>query len=71
VTQREARENWFLFHPATSTEVVRSHEEVRASFRETHAVLERLLPDGPDKTVAVRALQAAMWAASSCIACNS
>ena len=61
--------NWFHFHPATAVTGPK-HDRVRSTFRATADHLLRELPAGPDRTLALRKLQEAMWAANSAIACN-
>lgn len=59
--------SWFLYHK--STEVTGPlHDEVRKNFRVLVNKLHKLLPPGADRTVAIRALQNAMWASNSAIA---
>lgn len=60
--------NWFEFHPATET-TGPLHDSVRAEFRKLALDLYDTLPEGPDRSVALRKLQEAMWAANACIAC--
>ena len=59
--------NWFRFHPATAV-TGPIHDRIRAQFRSVALTLVDKLPDGPDKTVALRKLQDAMMSANACIA---
>ena len=59
--------NWFTYHPATPR-TGPQHDHVRSSFRLVANDLWDLLPDGPDKTLALRKLQEAMMSANACIA---
>jgi hypothetical protein len=59
--------NWFRFHPATPV-TGPIHEIIRDEYRDLAQFLLTNLPDGADKTVALRALQAAMMAANACVA---
>jgi hypothetical protein len=59
--------NWFRFHPATP-ETGPIHEIIRDNYRDLAQFLLTHLPEGADKTIALRALQAAMWAANACVA---
>ena len=61
--------NWFAFHPATAV-TGPIHDAIRTDFRATAKALLEVLPAGPDRTVALRKLQEAMWAANACVACN-
>lgn len=60
--------HWFAYHTPSSQEIIDAHAEIRLSFRELALRLNNLLPEGPDKTVALRALQTAMMQANMCIA---
>lgn len=60
-TELEALEQ-FAYHPATEDTAPR-HSAVRDTFFQTVQTLWPLLPDGPEKTLALRKLQeAAMYA---------
>lgn len=61
--------NWFRFHPATA-ETGPIHDGIRGAFRQTARHLLSVLPEGPDKTVALRKLQDAMMSANACVANN-
>lgn len=61
--------NWFVFHPATP-DTGPVHDYIREEFLGLAQNLMRILPDNPDRTVAIRALQSAMWAANSAVACR-
>lgn len=61
--------NWFEYHPATAV-TGPLHDSVRADFRKLASDLYDQLPEGPDKTLALRKLQEAMWATNAAIACN-
>lgn len=61
--------NWFRYHPATEI-TGPQHDDVRLRFRELAGHLLDALPDGPDKTLALRKLQEAMMSANACIANN-
>lgn len=65
----EQLDNWFGFHPA-SPEVGETHDKIRAACRDLAATFQELLPECPDKTVALRAAREAMWAANAAVACN-
>jgi hypothetical protein len=58
---------WFDFHPATMT-TGPLHAGIRAAFKLLAHDLLTNLPPGADRTLALRKLQEAMWAANSCIA---
>lgn len=44
------------------------HEFIRTQFGKLAVDLNNLLPEGPDKTVALRKLTEAMWAANAAVA---
>lgn len=55
--------NRYGFHPARNDKDKTEHLQVRILFQETALELERLLPDGREKSLAHTALQeASMWA---------
>jgi len=64
-------DNWFGYHPPVTSEVGRIHDSIRAAFRDMTKMLQLVLPEGPDKTVAFRKVQEAMWAANACLACGA
>lgn len=70
-TPDEQLDNWFGYHPPASPEVGLAHDLIRSDFRAVADRLQVRLPEGPDKTVAFRKLQEAMWAANACLACNA
>lgn len=54
--------NWFTYHAPTGDQAV-VYEAIRAHGREFAHIINNLVPDGPDKTVAIRTLrEAVMWA---------
>jgi len=61
---------WFAFHPADTPEKVAAFEVSRQAFGELLDTLLDVLPEGPDKTTAVRSLHAASMQAHSCLAIN-
>jgi hypothetical protein len=61
-------DDWFGYHPPSSDEIRDAHEQVRAKCRELAGFLSDLLPECPDKTVALRAVRAVMYEANACIA---
>lgn len=63
-------DNWTGHHPPGSQAVIDAHQAVRAGARNFLQVLQDNLPEGPDKTIALRKAQETMWAANSAIACN-
>lgn len=65
----ESLSNWFAYHPPTSDEIRDAHERVRAEFWALAASMNGLLPEGPDKTVALRAIRDASMQANAAIAC--
>lgn len=65
-TLDEAR-NQFAYHPATEDTAPR-HAAVRDLFRSTLDQLWAVVPDGPEKTLAIRALQESQMYANLAIA---
>jgi hypothetical protein len=61
-------DEWFGFHPPVSDEIRDAHEAVRAECRKLASFLSDLLPEGPDKTVALRSVRTVMYEANACIA---
>lgn len=58
---------WFRFHPATAT-TGPTHDAIRQAFRATAQNLLGFLPEGPDRTLALRKFQEAMMFANACLA---
>lgn len=63
-------DRWFAHHAPGSEAVVGAHERIRQGARDFAAVVAEFVPEGPDKTVALRKVQEAMWAANSAVAVN-
>lgn len=61
--------NWFAYHPPTTAAIRDAHERVRAEYGALAASMNSLLPEGPDKTVALRAIRDAAMQANAAIAC--
>jgi hypothetical protein len=61
--------NWFAYHAPSGPEIVAAHERVREEFGALAASMNDLLPEGPDKTVALRAIRDASMQANAVIAC--
>jgi hypothetical protein len=59
---------WFRFHPADTTAKRKAHEIVRLLHYELALEMNKLLPEGPDKTIALRAIQEAAMKANACLA---
>lgn len=57
-------------HPPANEMVARRMDDVRAGFRDLGHHLVDLLPSGPDRTVALRALKEASMHAIGCLAVN-
>lgn len=66
----EQIDSWFAYHPPSTPQIAAAHEEVRAEFGMLATYLNDLLPECPDKTVALRAVREAMYHANACIAVN-
>lgn len=69
-TTDEQLDSWFAYHAPVTPEVAAAHERVRAECRALAATFQELLPDGPDKTVALYTVRMAMWAGNAAIACS-
>lgn len=61
-------DDWFGYHRPSDPSIAEAHETVRAECRRLAQVLSDLLPEGPDKTVALRAVRTVMYEANACIA---
>jgi hypothetical protein len=66
----ETLDRWFAHHAPGSEEVRNAHERIRQAARDFAAVVDAFVPGGPDKTIALRKVRAAMNAANSAIAVN-
>ncbi|GGK89036.1 Acb2/Tad1 domain-containing protein [Mangrovihabitans endophyticus] len=66
-TSEATLDEWFGYHPPSGT-IREAHETVRAECRKLAQVLSDLLPECPDKTVALRAVRTVMHEANACIA---
>lgn len=67
-TSDETLDKWFAHHPPSNQEILDAHTAIRMDFRDLARSLNNLLPECPDKTVALRALREAMYHANACIA---
>lgn len=67
-TSDETLDKWFAHHAPSNDEIILAHETIRMRFRQLAQVLNDLLPEVPDKTVALRALRDAMYHANACVA---
>lgn len=61
---------WFGFHPANDPAKRMAHEDVRVTFYALAAEMNQLLPEGPDKTVALRAVRDAAMQCNGVLAVN-
>jgi hypothetical protein len=61
-------DSWFSYHSPSSPTIARGHERIRTECRRLAGVLSNLLPEGPDKQVALRAVRTVMFEANACIA---
>lgn len=61
-------DQWFAYHPPRNPDIAAAHEKVRAACRELAQVFSDLLPECPDKTVALRKVREAMFEANAAIA---
>lgn len=61
-------ENWFGYHPPGCVHIIQAHEQIRREFGALAVSLNNLLPEGPDKSVALRAVRDVMYQANACVA---
>lgn len=61
-------EQWFRYHPPTD-EQIECYSRIREEAREFAHTLNSVLPEGPDKTVAIRSLRETVMLANSALAC--
>lgn len=62
--------HWFAYHAPSTQDIVDAHEAIRLRYRDLALFLNGLLPEGPEKTLALRALHKASMAANACVALN-
>lgn len=63
-------ENWFGYHPPSTPAITEAHEFVRREALELATMFNALLPEGAEKTLALRKIrEASMWA-NAAIACR-
>ena len=67
-TPESQLDDWFGYHPPSSPAIAEAHEAVRMNCRDLAQFLSDLLPECPDKTVALRAVRTVMYEANACIA---
>lgn len=60
--------NRFAFHPATTPERAKQHDDVRETCRGLASVLDYMLPDGREKALALTNLEQTMFWANAAIA---
>lgn len=63
-------ENRFSYHPASTPERIKAHEEVRGLLRVAAHMLDGLVPNGRHKALAMTALEETMHWANAAIACQ-
>lgn len=63
-------DNWAAHHPPSSPAIIDGHERIRGAAREFMALVQDVVPECPDKTVALRAIRDAMMQANAALACN-
>jgi hypothetical protein len=68
-TTDERLDDWFDHHPPVSPGIVEAHERIRAEYKALAKSMNGLLPEGPDKTVALRAIRDAAMQANAVVAC--
>lgn len=63
-------DSWFAYHSPGNPEVGEALKQIRTACRELAALFQSVIPECPDKTVALRAVREAMWAGNAAVACN-
>lgn len=66
----EMLDNWFGYHAPSSPAIIEAHETIRAKYNELAKDMNALLAEGPDKTVALRAIRDAAMLANAHVACS-
>lgn len=61
--------NWFAYHPPKDDTIAYAHDRVRTEFRSLALSMNDVIPESPDKTVALRAIREAMYHCNAAIAC--
>ncbi|WP_280186016.1 MULTISPECIES: DUF7681 family protein [Nocardia] len=61
-------DNRFDFHPATTEERRTEHEDIRAAHKEVAHFIDRTVPPGREKSLALTNLEQAMFWANAAIA---
>ncbi|MEU6781489.1 hypothetical protein ABZ912_19975 [Nonomuraea angiospora] len=69
-TSEAQLDEWFGYHPPSDQSIANAHEMVRDKCRELAQFLSDLLPECPDKTVALRAVRQVMYEANATLACQ-
>lgn len=64
----ETLQGWFAYHKPETQLIADVHDEIRKSCHVLAVFFNDVLPEGPDKTVALRAVREAMYHANACIA---
>lgn len=68
-TAREI-ENWFTHHPPADADTISTYQTIRGMGRSFASQLVMLVPDGPEKEEAIKAIRAAVMWANAGVACN-
>jgi hypothetical protein len=63
-------ESRFTYHPPKDPETIASHEAVRDELRVTALLLDEMLPDSREKSIAITKLEEALMWANAAIARN-
>lgn len=61
-------DNVFTYHPPVGDQVER-YQDIRTAGRQIAHVIDELVPDGPEKTLAIRKIQEGVMWANAGIAC--
>lgn len=65
----ELIENWFSYHSPSPDQLV-AYEKLRGEAKRFAQAINELVPDGADKTAAMRKLRDTVMAANLAIACH-
>ncbi|HTF08186.1 MAG TPA: hypothetical protein VK659_08445 [Asanoa sp.] len=66
----DALARWFAYHAPPTAYVSDTHQVVREACHQAAYVLNRTVPECPEKTVALRKLREAMFYANAAVACH-
>lgn len=62
-------DNWFVYHPPKGDQTER-YQKLREGARQYAHLIDECVPDGPDKSAAIRKLRECVHTANAGIACD-